>query len=118
MNKPQRLILNLKGGDEVRLGGLTLLTVHEVGQPMLKATISAQILKGDEHCIFDHNEDNWKDLESLDSVVVGLGDRLLIGTVEILVASISKRYGEVRLSFQSYDEETAKLLKNLKESLR
>lgn len=111
-------MLNLKGGDSVRLGGLTLLTVHEVGQPMLKATLSAQILKGDESCIYDNNVDAWVPIQSLDSVVVGLGDRFILGTVQILVASFSKKFGEIRLSLQSFDDETAKLLKNYKESLK
>lgn len=116
-SKFARALFTLKEGGEVRLGGLTLLSVDTVGEPFLKVTVSVQILKGEECCLFDHNKNDWSPVDT-EAIVVGLGDKLIVGTTQIMVTSISKRYGEARFSVQSNDEETSKLIRNYKESLK
>lgn len=100
-------LFDLKENSEVRLNGLTLLKVTSVGTPMLKATISAQILNGEESCIYDGNKEDWQELDDLEAVVIGVGDKLIIGDVQILMTSLSKKFSTIRLSLRSENESTS-----------
>lgn len=110
MTSPNTLF-NLKEQQEVRLEGLTFLRVLNIGQPTLKATIDVQILNGDERCIYNSNTEEWDTLEDLSAVVIGMGDRIIIGDVQIMLTSISNKYKTVRLSLRSSDQHTSNAIR-------
>ena len=99
-------LFNLTEGQEIRLNGLTFVKVVSIGQPILKATLDAQMLNGDERCIYNHNTDNWDTLESLDSIVIGIGDKILIGDVMVMMTNLSSKRGTVRLSLRTDNPQT------------
>lgn len=109
-NTPNTLF-ELKENEEVRLDGLTFIKVTSIGSPALKATISAQMLKGDERCIYNHNGDDWQELDTLDHIIVGVGDKLIIGNVQIMMTTLSKRYKTIRLSLRSNDQQTSQSIR-------
>lgn len=99
-------IFTLKEGGDIRLDGLQLIKVVNVGQPILKATVDAQILKGNELCIYNDNNENWEELQSPVNIVIGVGDKILVGNVMIMVTSLSKKHQTVRLSLRTEDVAT------------
>lgn len=105
MSNPSTLF-NLTEGQEVRLNGLTFVKVVNIGQPILKATIDAQILNGDERCIYNHNTDNWDTLDSLDNIIIGIGDKILIGDIMVMMTNLSSKRKTVRLSLRTENPQT------------
>ena len=105
-------LFNLKENQEVRLSGLTFIRVVKVGQPTLKATIDAQTLKGDERCIFNHNTEEWERIDDLSNIVIGMGDKILVGNIMVMLTSLSIKWGTIRLSLRSSDPATDKSIKN------
>lgn len=115
MSRYKSTLKTLKAGDKVRLDGLTVIEVVQVGSPLLKASISAQALEPDgEVSIFDNELEDWKPVADPAHFAVGLGDRLMVGKIQILVSAYSNKYSEVRMSMRTTDPKTAKLLAELK----
>lgn len=104
-------LFNLTEGQEIRLDGLTFVKVVSIGQPVLKATIDAQMLKGDERCVYNHNKENWEDLESLDGIVIGIGDKIIVGDIMVMLTNISVKRGTVRLSLRTKNPQTFKSIR-------
>ena len=100
---------NLKTGGEVRLDGIQLLKVDSVNQPFLKACLSFQDLAGTGCFLYDNNIDDW--VPAVNPVIVGLGDKLIIGDVQVLFTNFSKNQGIVRLSLRSDNPKTSQLLR-------
>lgn len=105
--------VNLTTGGEVRLDGLRLLYIESVNKPFLKTVVSFQDLTGSGCFIYDNNESDWKPIEH--SVVIGLGDKLIIGDVQVLVTNFSKNQGIVRLSLRSDNLTTQQKLRENKQ---
>lgn len=105
---------NLSTNGEIRLGGLLLLKVVSVNQPFLKASLQFQDLSGDGTFLFDANSDDWLDISAMNPIVVGLGDRLILGDVQVLITNFSKNQGIVRLSLRSENLTTSQLIREHK----
>lgn len=121
MNKPtpKGMLATLKEGGVVRLGGLTVIELTSVGTPLLKATIAAQTLNaGDEVSIYDNDKEDWRPVEDPSCFAIGLGDRIMVGRIQILVSSYSKKFGEVRLSLRTEDPTIAELIREYKGNLK
>lgn len=118
-NRPKSTLATLKEGGVVRLGGLTVIEITSVGTPLLKATLSAQPLEADgEVSVYDNDNDNWRTVEDPSNFAVGLGDRIMIGHIQILISAYSKKYGEIRMSLRTEDAKTARLINEYKGRIR
>lgn len=111
MNNTQRSrIVTLKQGQTVYLGNIPLLSLTEANQPLLKMTVDLIPTDGkDKAFLYDHNEENWVEVGPR-CLVVGLGDKIIVSKVQILITAYSKRYGEVRFSLRSDEPKIAALL--------
>ena len=111
MSNVPNSLFNLRAGSEVFLGGVRLLKVVAVGQPFLKASLDLQDLKGSGVFLFNPNEDDWTDVTDTNPLVVGTGDKLIVGDVQIMMTAFSKSHGTIRLSMRSDSPETSTLIR-------
>lgn len=117
--QPKSVLVTLREGDTVRLNGLTVIEVASIGTPLLKASISAQPLNPNgEVSLFDNEIEDWKPVSDPSHFTVGLGDRFMVGNIQILVSAYSKSYKQIRLSMRTSDDKTEKLLNNLLNKLK
>lgn len=115
MKTPKSTLKTLKAGGQVRLGGQTVIEVISVGSPLLKASISAHPLEPNgEVSIYDNEVDDWKSVTDPTHFAVGLGDRIMVGKIQVLVSAYSNKYGEIRISMRTTDAKTSKLLNESK----
>lgn len=114
MNNEKRTskIVTLKQGQSIYLGGLPFLTLADSSQPLLKVTVDLNpINNGDQAYIFDYNQNDWLPIDNKASVV-GLGDKILLSKIQILVTTYSKKYGSIRFSLRTSEPSLMALLSN------
>lgn len=109
-NERRNKIVTLKEGQTIYLMGQPFLKLVGSNEPLLKATIELTPLGDDDKTyVYHYNFDDWVEVEP-GCLIVGLGDKVTVGRIEMLVTSHSKRYGEVRFSMRSTDHKTSVIL--------
>lgn len=117
--QPKSVLVTLREGDTVRLNGLTVIEVVSIGTPLLKASISATPLNPNgEVSIFDNEIEDWKSVSDPEHFAVGLGDRFMVGNIQVLISAYSKAHKQIRLSMRTNDEKTEQFLNQLLNKLK
>jgi hypothetical protein len=108
-------LFELQANEEVLVDGCWILKIVTVGKPNLKVTIDLNDRNGATPLLFNSNTEDWYEIDEV-SAVVGIGDLILLGDIQVMLTKVSHSNGSARFSLRPTNAESAQLVSNAKKA--